>query len=376
MSYFGQVRSASLDFLSRSAAYTRSPGPDPSSSASSTKDTRRETLSDDGHGCEPPGMNRVQEDATAELPLLSHETLEPVNDAVHPDHNTSSLNPYPTPPRSQTSSEKGVILDTAGVASGAENGPRRAVRPVSAHVKRLSDLSLKVRRASLSTPLTSIVTPSTVLASHLSNPSSRTTHTTPSTPLSMPSSAADASGYFAQSASVDQLKRLTDVAWKKSGQSTPTRAMSTTQPAPAESRSSSKTSDGDANAASGRATPVSSQTGGAAAPTQKGKMTIKIIEARGIRRARDPYVVAVFQRSELISAGPQPPAEEDDVPQSATTSAGVPIQRQISDSGRPMAIPMRSRQSSNTSVNDHNTFRNRNGLRSFTNPKWDAEAVL
>jgi len=162
----------------------------------------------------------------------------------------------------------------------------------------------------------------------------------------------------------------------QSGQSTPTRAMSTTQPAPAESRSSSKTSDGDANAASGRATPISSQTGGAAAPTQKGKMTIKIIEARGIRRARDPYVVAVFQRSELISAGPQPPAEEDDVPQSAPTSAGVPIQRQISDSGRPMAIPMRSRQSSNTSVNDHNTFRNRNGLRSFTNPKWDAEAVF
>ncbi|KXJ91749.1 serine/threonine protein kinase, AGC family [Microdochium bolleyi] len=151
--------------------------------------------------------------------------------------------------------------------------------------------------------------------------------------------------------------------------------MSTAQPSQAESRSSSKTSNGDGNAASGRMTPVSSQTGGAAAPVQKGKMTIKILEARGLRRARDPYVVAVFQRGELISAGPQAPDEDEDLPP-APTSAGIPIQRQGSDSGRPMAIPMRSRQSSNTSVNDHSTFRNRNAQRTFTNPKWDAEAVF
>ncbi|GJC80071.1 hypothetical protein ColLi_02909 [Colletotrichum liriopes] len=38
-----------------------------------------------------------------------------------------------------------------------------------------------------------------------------------------------------------------------------------------------------------------------------------------------------------------------------------------------MSIPMRSRQSSNTSISDYNTFRNRS-RRSFTSPKWDAEA--
>jgi serine/threonine protein kinase len=97
-----------------------------------------------------------------------------------------------------------------------------------------------------------------------------------------------------------------------------------------------------------------------------------------LRKSRDPYVVAVFQRSELISPGPRTFADEDEMtpPAPMLGGGGIPIQRQGSDSGRPMAIPMRSRQSSNTSVTDHNTFRNRIARRSFTNPKWDAEAVF
>jgi protein-serine/threonine kinase len=85
----------------------------------------------------------------------------------------------------------------------------------------------------------------------------------------------------------------------------------------------------------------------------------------------------VFQRSELISAGPRPAEEDDDAAVTAVAMGGLPIQRQPSDSGRPaMAIPMRSRQSSNSSITDFNTFRNRNPRRSFTSPKWDAEAIL
>lgn len=69
--------------------------------------------------------------------------------------------------------------------------------------------------------------------------------------------------------------------------------------------------------------------------------------------------------------------EEVEPPLPVSGLGGIPIQRQGSDSGRPpMAIPMRSRQSSNTSVTDYNTFRNRNARKSFTNPKWDAEAIL
>jgi protein-serine/threonine kinase len=87
-------------------------------------------------------------------------------------------------------------------------------------------------------------------------------------------------------------------------------------------------------------------------------------------------VVVVFQRSELISAGPHPAEDEDDAAISAVSMGAIPMKRQGSDSGRSMAIPMRSRQSSNTSVSDFNTFRSRNSGSSLTSPKWDAEAIL
>jgi protein-serine/threonine kinase len=115
---------------------------------------------------------------------------------------------------------------------------------------------------------------------------------------------------------------------------------------------------------------------GAPAPAPKGKLTVKIVEARGLRKSRDPYVVAVFQRNELVSKGPLP--DENDDNEDATSSpalGGIPISRSGSDSGRPMAIPMKSRQSSNTSLSDYRDFKIK-GRRSISNPKWDTEAVF
>ncbi|KAK0387585.1 hypothetical protein NLU13_3831 [Sarocladium strictum] len=174
-----------------------------------------------------------------------------------------------------------------------------------------------------------------------------------------------------------QDKRLPGIMsyFGQSGQSTPTRALSAAQPSQSEGAPSSGRNSHDDGIASGTQTPRGST--GAQAPASKGKLTIKIAEARGLRKCRDPYVVAVFQRSELISGGPRPGENEE--PLNAATSAmgGIPIQRQGSDSGRtPMAIPMRSRQSSNTSITDYNTFRNRPRRQSFTNPTWDAEAIF
>ncbi|KAM5355809.1 hypothetical protein ACJ41O_002455 [Fusarium nematophilum] len=174
-----------------------------------------------------------------------------------------------------------------------------------------------------------------------------------------------------------QDKRLPGIMsyFGQSGPSTPTRAMSAARPSASDGRelSSGRTSH-DGAEVSGTQTPRSA--GGAQAPAAKGKLTIKINEARGLRKSRDPYVVVVFQRSELISGGPRPSGEEDNltIATPGMPMGGMPIQRQGSDSGRPMAIPMRSRQSSNTSVSDYNTFRNRSARLSFTNPKWDAEA--
>jgi len=144
-----------------------------------------------------------------------------------------------------------------------------------------------------------------------------------------------------------------------------------------ETANQQKENDQNGKANLGDAIPAQTSVGstGAPAPSPKGKLTVKILEARGLRKSRDPYVVAVFQRNELVSKGPLP--ENPDEHEDATNipMGGIPIMRSGSDSGRPMAIPMKSRQSSNTSVSENRDLKFI-GRRSMTNPKWDTEAVL
>ena len=52
---------------------------------------------------------------------------------------------------------------------------------------------------------------------------------------------------------------------------------------------------------------------------------------------------------------------------------GVPIRKSGSDMGRSMAIPMKSRQSSTTSLSDQKDFK---GGKNVTDPTWNHEAVL
>jgi protein-serine/threonine kinase len=182
--------------------------------------------------------------------------------------------------------------------------------------------------------------------------------------------------------SLQGLKQLTRIIFK-SGPPTPTRALSTVTSTSdgketpnggsTETVSTDAASNEGGETSSGTQTPKNS---GSRASSAKGRLTIKIVEARGIRKSRDPYVVAVFQRSELISDGPHEIEEEEQAVGTPSGLGAIPMKRQVSDSGRPMAIPMRSRQSSNTSISDYNTFRNRNTKTLYSNPKWDAEAVL
>ncbi|KAM0252100.1 hypothetical protein ACHAQJ_007897 [Trichoderma viride] len=172
--------------------------------------------------------------------------------------------------------------------------------------------------------------------------------------------------------SLQGLKELTRGFMLKSGPPTPTRALSTAN-SHSDGRDTPNGSGNDGAETSGTQTPKNS---GAEAPTAKGRLTIKIVEARGIRKSRDPYVVAVFQRSELISGGPHAIEEEEHVIGTPSGLGAIPMKRQVSDSGRPMAIPMRSRQSSNTSISDYNTFRNRTSRTLYSSPKWDAEAIF
>ncbi|KAI2616473.1 kinase-like domain-containing protein [Hypoxylon sp. NC1633] len=370
MSYFGQVRLTSLPNSSGSS-FSRTPETESTHPTSPQEKKEADIVSQQ---LPTPESDLSSQDLTPEIsPLLPHERIEPLAKVQSSHQAASDIHPYPTPPCSQAPSERGVKLSDAGTdsdtaASGSSNRS-------SLNTKSASDLTqLKVRRATLASPLTSIITTCSILTSHLSIPHRfRASATTPSSPSDTQPPAGDASNFLSKPASIDRLKKLTEGGSKKSGPSTPTRTLSATHSSHAEERSPSKLS-GDGSD-TGRHTPVSSTTGGAVAPPQKGKLTIKILEARGLRKSRDPYVVAVFQRSELISHGPRTFEDEDESTPQPVSMSSIPIQRQGSDPGRAMAIPMRSRQSSNTSISDYNSFRNR-PRRSFTSPKWDAEAVF
>jgi len=285
---------------------------------------------------------------------------------------SSGLHPYPTPPVSQPPSLHKLKLSDSSSEEGVK--ARESATSSSAHHKSISEsIPASARRASLMNPLSSVVTVSNVHAAHFSNPSDCTT--TPNTP-----SHSRLNSDFHESPSYDRLKKLTDDApRKKSTPATPTRALSNqtiTSEASGGSDHANTQNGKDGRVTSAEAAPSQTSIPATGAPAPKGKLTVKIAEARGLRKSRDPYVVAVFQRNELVSKGPLPEKEEDE--DQGTTSSpmgGIPIMRSGSDSGRPMAIPMKSRQSSNTSLSDYRDFKIK-GRRSMTNPKWDTEAVL
>lgn len=376
MSYFNQVRASSFQRLLSGSFKTDGPSAAMPKLAMPGTDDQLRDVSPAELPLTPVEPDSVPGSSDEGPPLLPHEMVGPAADPSPGEGD--QLHPYPSPPPSKQPSLRNSSSDSRSQKSAAGGTPP-ASRPVSLCRLSASDFGKnKARGLSLLAPLTSTVDQSSVPASHLSNPAGRTS-TSPTSPRRAQSSCADfpsSSGDVSyESASVIHLKKLTDFSAKKSGASTPTRALSSTQPSQAEGQDDVRHGNGDRVDRTATQTPTPP---GAQAPAAKGKLTIKISEARGLRRCRDPYVVVVFQRSELISAGPRPAEDEDDAAIAAVAMGGIPIQRQGSDSGRPMAIPMRSRQSSNTSISDFNTFRNRNSSsrRSFTNPKWDAEAIL
>ena len=114
----------------------------------------------------------------------------------------------------------------------------------------------------------------------------------------------------------------------------------------------------------------------------KGKLDVKIQRARGLKQCYDPYVVCVFEWNEFVSKGPKNDAMHMDVDESgegpekksrAQALSSRPIRRIDSDMGKPMAIPMKSRQSSNNPEMDTNGDPKTDPI---TDPHWDHEATL
>ncbi|KAF6808128.1 hypothetical protein CSOJ01_07734 [Colletotrichum sojae] len=363
MSYFGQVRTDSIH-NSVSAPVASDSMRCPSISGPSAEEV------------EKPGRTFLVSSTVPAAPCGDSEPTSPSAPCpgapLSSQHTASkalaSTHQYPTPPLSRRSSMGRPKRRLSLFYGDGRSAASSSARPLLQHSS--SDFpTKKCRSLTLMSQPSSMVTTSVVHAHHISNPS-LPNPTTPMYPAHSQIGSAQEAALFDKSSSLDQLRRLTQVAGIKSGPPTPTRALSAAQPSQ-EERSSSKRSSNETVPPSGTQTPRGST--GAQVPAARGKLTIKIIEAKGLRRSRDPYVVAVFQRSELISGGPQSFEDEGDL-LPAPSFGGIPIQRQGSDSGRPaMSIPMRSRQSSNTSISDYNTFRNKS-RRTFTCPKWDAEA--
>ncbi|KAF2733094.1 kinase-like protein [Polyplosphaeria fusca] len=106
----------------------------------------------------------------------------------------------------------------------------------------------------------------------------------------------------------------------------------------------------------------------------KGKLAVTISQGRNLRPSVDPYVVCQFQWAEYISEGPRSVENKRPKEQLGRNASGLAIRRTDSDMGKPMAIPMRSRQSSNSGTSsdpkENGTFKE------VTDPKWEHDAIF
>ncbi|CCU75464.1 putative cAMP-dependent protein kinase catalytic subunit [Blumeria hordei DH14] len=290
--------------------------------------------------------------------------------------NSKTTHPYPTPPVSHTNSFRNIM----GEINSEEEDP--IIR--NANVSQLSCgfISLQetcprsapsIARSQSIAPLASnsVVMQNSSLLSNSINLSKQN--------KSGPRPHSSLGSEISSSHSTQQSKQKARPISQKSFPLSPTHALSNSTAKSAASCSSDIvnvngkviTAANLATEASNSPTPIPS----ASAPVVKGRLVVKLVKARNIRSCKDPYVVAVFQRNELVSKGPLSEGQDRE---KAVTSIpvieGYPIARTTSDSGRPMAIPMKSRQSSNTSISDHRDFKKVNKI--VTHPLWDTEAVF
>lgn len=308
--------------------------------------------------------------------------------------------PYPTPPTSSPASVIGRDVDNnsdggeilrdvndnpntgAHIHTGDGFNPSR--QSTKRHRSGNDVMPLRTfRKSSGLAPLSNIISGSSVHAADISNPASRHPSTTPNTPTRHLSSVSALSSLT----SFLELTKLTNVAALSRIKNTPPltpRALSNdgieiTKGLPPSTSTQSEdipnsTLQIDKNSAfEANASVVPTATAPVGPP--KGKLHVKIGKARGLRPSHDPYVVCVFEWTQSIAREPKQDeiaVDKDDGRGSEDFLGAVPIKRSGSDMGRSMAIPMKSRQSSTTSLSDHKNFQSG---RQLVNPRWDHEAI-
>ncbi|KAK5193238.1 Serine/threonine-protein kinase [Exophiala xenobiotica] len=378
--YFGQVgRDPSQDTPSRSSQAATNPEINEESAHSLLKS--REKHEDRRVSSASLGSMVMVEREQASAPTPPPD--EPQNESTQPVTQTATPQMPPTPVSSAASvvhrdgeaAENGSSMLDVGLASITQ-ALRNFVLPKSAS-------AVKERRHQ-SLPVSS-VTKSNVSAAHISNPTSSTHSSRPQSPKPpSPSSAKPPSSEILQ-----ETQELTsDVADRPRKKSTPPltpRALSQ-EGRRIETRSplsSTSTTAGDSSAEATQKVPQKEVVLQKEITLQKedippttaprGKLSIKIAEGRNLKPSYDPYVVCQFEWNEYVSKGPKHDkmdVDGDDRKGPVGALQSVPIRRTDSDMGKPMAIPMRSRQSSTNGTGDER------GLSKVTEPQWDHDATF
>ena len=292
---------------------------------------------------------------------------------------------YPTPPVSSASSMTQKESDDCErsrsrerSSEGRRNSPKRQDAG-NTPAKRLSLSSQKFTAGLKSLP--EVVTTSAVLASDIAqNQSTRSSSSSSShTPIHMQSPVS------ALSHCLEAVKLTRGVAPASRKKATPPhtpRALSASQPSNGTSKTSgpsSRTSEQTNDTAYSHHDETKRDSYIELPPTKtpKGKLSMRISEGRGLKPSFDPYVVCFFEWNEYITTGPK--RVEEEARRSASRPreemfGGVPIQRSGSDFGRSIAIPMKSRQGSSTSITEGRPSAKLG--QQVTDPKWDIEATL
>ena len=378
-SYFGQVRA-------RSSTSTRPRDLSPLAAPESHMGTPSHSAKSfhEGASCalptapSSPSPESGKADGPPTPPLLP---LEAPQQGDFPDHATVA--PYPTPPISSPSSihKEGLHVSDAGGSSREDDGSSTSRPSLGRHASGNDVIPLRTRRHTGGlNPLFNIMTSSSVHAAHISNPTSPSSSAVPSLPskdLHTASAHSSLISYLGQAkltpgvAAPPRIKNtppLTPRALSSDGSDGATKALPTSNPSATDGTRSEKPGTNGF-----KTQPKASPSPPVGPP--KGKLSVKISGARGLRPSYDPYVVCVFEWNESIASEKQADSGmERDEPQARDeVLGGLPIKRSGSDMGRSMAIPMKSRQSSTTSLSDQKKFRTG---RQVTDPSWDHEAIL
>ncbi|KAI9726191.1 MAG: Serine/threonine-protein kinase [Chrysothrix sp. TS-e1954] len=288
---------------------------------------------------------------------------------------TPTQHGYPTPPLSSNSSlhrsPRNEVNEEEQVSGGASSSRTRSpLKIVSAGEM----LPSRMRRHTLaSKPVTSVTAAHTTHASRTSQPSA--TAALASTFQSVASRPVH-SIYDKVPSSRSSHEKLTPPS--SSEQSTPPRTPRTLSHDSRLSRTASPSTrskqSSNLSQESTRSRQSSTQHG--VIGEAKGKLLVSIQEARGLRPSAEPYVVCQFQWNEYISKGPRSPSDASDDGGEGTgrqsSVSAVPIQKSDSDMGRPLAIPMKSRQSSHTSISSRDSSRGKE----VTAPVWNHDAMF